>query len=259
MWWASHRTSPASSARCSSTTTRSCAKGPPCCGSTASASSWPCNWSDAAVAGQKASLEQAQRDYARYRQLGKDVVAQQKIEQTQAAQDVAAAAYQQALANQGVARLNLERSEIRAPVNGVITNMVLNPGDYVSAGKAVMALVDSDSLHVEGYFEETKLARIRLGDTVDIHLMGQTALLTGHVESIAGGIVDRERSSGSNLLADVNPTFSWVRLAQRVPIRIALDHVPESVQLVAGLTATVVVARGSSGESQKLSMKTTMR
>jgi len=196
---------------------------------------------EAAVAGQKASLDQARRDAVRYQQLGRDVASQQKIEQAQAAQATAEASYAQALANRDIARLNLERSEIHAPANGIITNMSLNPGDYVTAGKAVMALVDSDSLRVEGYFEETRLARIRLGDPVEIHLMGQAATLTGRVESIAGGIEDRERSDGSSLMASINPTFSWVRLAQRVPIRIKLDPVPEGVRLVAGLTATVAV------------------
>ena len=196
---------------------------------------------DAAVSGTKATLEQAKRDYVRYSELGKDVASAQKIEQALASQDVASANYQQALANQAVAKLNLERSEIKAPVNGVITNFNLNPGDYVSAGKAVTALLDTDSLRVEGYFEETKLPRIAVGDPVDIHLMGQPAAITGHVESIAGGIEDRERSDGSNLLANINPTFSWVRLAQRVPIRVALDKLPDGFRLVAGQTATVTV------------------
>jgi multidrug resistance efflux pump len=196
---------------------------------------------DAAVAGQKASLEQAQRDSVRYQQLGKDVASEQKIEQAEAAQSVADAGYQQALASRDVAKLNLQRTEIVAPANGVITNMDLNPGDYVTAGKAVMALVDSDSLHIEGYFEETKLPRIAVGAPVDIRLMGQAATITGHVESIAGGVADRERGEGSNLLANVTPTFSWVRLAQRIPIRIAIDKVPDGVKLVVGQTATVAV------------------
>ena len=196
---------------------------------------------DAAAAGAKATIAQAQRDFMRYSELGKEVTSAQKIEQAQAAQDVAAASYQQAVANQGVARLNLERSEIKAPANGVITNLDLNTGDYISAGKAVMALLDTDSLRVEGYFEETKLPRIAVDDPVDIHLMGQSVAISGRVESIAGGIEDRERSDGSSLLANINPTFSWVRLAQRVPIRIALDKLPDGFHLVAGQTATVTV------------------
>jgi len=104
-----------------------------------------------------------------------------------------------------------------------------------------MALIDSDTLRVEGYFEETKLPRIHVGDKASIRLMGDKAILTGRVESFAGGIEDRERTAGANLLASVNPTFSWVRLAQRVPVRIALDPLPDDVRLVSGRTATVSV------------------
>jgi multidrug resistance efflux pump len=104
-----------------------------------------------------------------------------------------------------------------------------------------MALVDTDTLRVEGYFEETKLPRIRIGAPARIHLMGDSRLLTGHVESIAAGIEDRDRAAGANLLANVNPTFNWVRLAQRVPVRIALDDASQKKTLVAGRTATVEV------------------
>jgi multidrug resistance efflux pump len=103
-----------------------------------------------------------------------------------------------------------------------------------------MALLDSDTLHVQGYFEETKLQRIHLGDAVNVQLMGSHHMLRGRVESIAAGIEDRDRSNGQTLLANVNPTFNWVRLAQRVPVRIALDRA-ERGELVAGSTATVEV------------------
>lgn len=196
---------------------------------------------EAAVAGRKATLDQATRDRTRYEQL-KDVVSQQKTEQMGASEAEAEAAYRQALADRDLARLNLERADVKASVNGVITNLSLRPGDYVNAGQAEVALVDTDSLRVEGYFEETKLARIKVGNPVSIRLMGQSLVLAGHVESIAAGIEDRERTVGNGLLANINPTFNWVRLAQRVPVRIAFDHVPDDARLVAGLTATVAVA-----------------
>ncbi|MDN4982843.1 HlyD family secretion protein [Bradyrhizobium arachidis] len=196
---------------------------------------------DASVAGHQATLDQANADLKRYSTLTTDAVSQQKQEQVLATQLQAKAAFDQAVADRAVAQLNLDRSEVRASVNGVITNMDLRPGTYVSAGKGVMALVDSDTLHVEGYFEETKLPRIRVGDKVKVRLMGEKNRLTGHVESIAAGIEDRDRAEGASLLANVNPTFSWVRLAQRVPVRIALDPVPDNVSLVAGRSATVEV------------------
>jgi RND family efflux transporter MFP subunit len=196
---------------------------------------------DAAVAGHRATLDQTNADLRRYNALTTDAVSQQKQEQVLAAQLQAKAAYDQAVADREVAQLNLDRSDVRASVNGSISNMVLRPGTYVTAGKGVMALVDTDTLHVEGYFEETKLTRIRIGDKAKIRLMGDSLWLTGHVESIAAGIEDRDRADGANLLANVNPTFSWVRLAQRVPVRIALDQVPDQVALVAGRSATVAI------------------
>jgi multidrug resistance efflux pump len=196
---------------------------------------------DAVVDGRKASLEQTTSDLKRYRGLTTDAVSQQKQEQVLAAQLQAKAAYDQAVADQAVAQLNLARSEVRAAVNGKISNMDLRPGTYVSAGKGVMALVDTDTLHIDGYFEETKLPRIHVGDRVDIRLMGNATRLAGHVESIAAGIEDRDRGAGTTLLANVNPTFSWVRLAQRVPVRISLDSIATDGTLVAGRTATVEI------------------
>ncbi|ABS70138.1 efflux transporter, RND family, MFP subunit (plasmid) [Xanthobacter versatilis] len=197
---------------------------------------------EAAVEGRAATLEQAKRDLARYTQLReRQVVSPQNAEQAQTALTQADAAYQQAVSERDLARLNLERSEIKAPANGIVTNLELRRGDYVSTGKAVVALVDTDSLRVEGYFEETKLPRIHVGDPVTIRLMGEPTLLRGRVQSVAAAIEDRERTAGTGLLANINPTFNWVRLAQRVPVRIALEDVPPDIRLVAGLTATVEI------------------
>ena len=169
------------------------------------------------------------------------MISQQKLEQVVATQQQAQAAYDQAVADRALAQLNLERTEVRASVNGTISNMELLPGNYITTGKGVMALVDSDTLHVAGYFEETKLARIHVGDPVRVQLMGSTQILRGRVESIAAGIEDRDRGQGASLLANVNPTFNWVRLAQRVPVRITLERTAAASALVAGRTATVEV------------------
>src|SRR6516165_3396813 len=142
-----------------------------------------------------------------------------------------------------VAKLNLERSTVVAPVNGIVTNFDLLPGRYVNAGAAVFALIDSDTFRVEGYFEETKLRRIRIGEDATVKLIGDARVLSGHVESIALGIEDQNRTTSSELLAFVNPTFSWVRLAQRIPVRIKLDNVPPDLLLVAGRTATVSIGK----------------
>jgi multidrug resistance efflux pump len=196
----------------------------------------------AVLDGKRAQLDQTDADLKRYHALTPDVVVtKQKLDQVTASQGTAKAAYDQAVADLNLAKLNLERSEVRASVNGVVTNMELRPGTYLTPGKGVMALLDSDTLHVQGYFEETKLRRIHVGDAVKVRLMGSNQVLRGRVESVAAGIEDRDRSAGATLLANVNPTFNWVRLAQRVPVRVALDSAAERSDLVAGASATVEV------------------
>jgi RND family efflux transporter MFP subunit len=194
----------------------------------------------AAVDAQRAALKEARQEAARNLGLG-DLVAREILEQSQARADSAAAAYEQAVAARDVAALNLRRTEVRAPVDGALSDLTLRVGDYVSPGKAVLGLIDRHSYRVEGYFEETKLARLRIGQPVSVRIMGEPQALRGHIQSIASGIEDRDRQSGASLLPSVNPTFSWVRLAQRVPVRIALDQVPPDLRLIAGRTATVSV------------------
>lgn len=196
---------------------------------------------DAKLASSKAALDMANRDLSRYSKLNDTTVTQQKMEQIETATQQAEAAYRQAELDRDLASLNLERSSVRAPVNGVITNFSLQPGDYVTTGSAVTALVDTDSYYVSGYFEENKLERIKVGDPVVIDVMGSQVQLKGRVEGIAGGIEDRERTDSTSLLANVSPTFNWVRLAQRVPVRVKIEDVPQNVHLVAGRTVSVSV------------------
>jgi multidrug resistance efflux pump len=195
---------------------------------------------EATVETDRTALAQAQREDRRNHELG-DVVPTETVEQGSAKVDELRAALKQAEANRGVAALNLQRTEVTALVDGVVTNMEIRPGDYLSTGHPAMALVYGRSLRVDGYFEETKLPAIRVGDPARVTLMGVAEPLSGHVESIAGGVEDRERAPGGDLLANVNPTFSWVRLPQRIPVRIAVDRVPPGVRLIPGITATVVV------------------
>jgi RND family efflux transporter MFP subunit len=205
---------------------------------------------EAALLGGRAKLDEASADLKRYSALTPEVVvSKQRMDQVVAAQGSAQAGYDQAVADVALARLNLERSEVRASVSGVVTNMELRPGAYLTPGKGVMALLDSDTLRVEGYFEETKLSRIHPGDAVNVRLLGADHVLLGKVESIAAGIEDRDRSAGATLLANVNPTFNWVRLAQRVPVRIVLDRAARN-ELVAGATATVEVLRPTPGDER---------
>lgn len=199
-----------------------------------------------AISNQRTALAQAQRESNRNSDLG-DLISLEvreqsrlKVDQAKGALQSAEAALRQAQVTLNTSSLNLQRTEVRAPTAGLVTNLDLRQGAYASAGHPVMALVDAGSIYVEGYFEENKLARIRLGDRVRVTPMGAAAL-EGTVEGIAAGIADRDRSTSSNLLPSVNPTFNWVRLAQRVPVRVKLDQMPSTTHLVSGQTVAVEV------------------
>ncbi|EIK69607.1 auxiliary transport protein, MFP family [Pseudomonas synxantha BG33R] len=212
--------------------------------------------SEAAIIASEAQLKQRQSEERRRRSLKQgfaisgeeweksstDVaVAQAQLLSNQANLGLAQANVQLAKAALTQAELDLQRTRVVAPVSGYVTNLLTRQGDYASAGSALLALVDSDSFYVSGYFEETKLPRIEEGSRVRIQLMsGET--FGGTVQSIAFAITDRENALGSRLLANINPSYTWVKLAQRVPVRIQID--PEYAskgRLRAGTTATVTV------------------
>ncbi|EEA01794.1 efflux transporter, RND family, MFP subunit [Burkholderia sp. H160] len=188
----------------------------------------------------RATLDQARREYARNRQLG-NLVAVEVLEESRSRVDTGEAALADAIVAIDTAKLNLERSTIKSPVDGYLNDRAPRTGEYVAAGRAVVAVVDMHSFRVDGYFEETKLRGIDIGQPVDIVVMGEPKPLRGHVQSIVAGIEDRDRTQSANLLPNVNPAFSWVRLAQRIPVRVALDEVPADFRLIAGRTATVSV------------------
>lgn len=196
---------------------------------------------EAKVDNSKAALDMANRDLVRYRRLDDTTVARQKLEQVETTAQQAEATYRQAQLDRDLAALNLERSSVKAPVNGIVTNLDIHPGDFLTAGVQAVALVDAASLRIEGYFEETKLRQVSIGDRARIRLMGDDAEITGRVESIAAAIADDQRSDAGNLLPKVVPTFSWVRLAQRIPVRIRIDPIPTGIRLVVGTTAAVEI------------------
>ncbi len=198
----------------------------------------------APLAERKVNLAQAQREAKRNRGLG-NLVAQEQLEESQSREARAQSALAEAQVAVDAAQLNLDRSVLRSPVDGYLNDRAPRVHEFVSAGRPVLSVVDSNSYHVDGYFEETKLSGIKVGQAVDIRVMGDNTRLRGHVLSIAAGIEDRDRSSGANLLPNVNPAFSWVRLAQRIPVRIAFDQVPDDFRMIAGRTATVSIIEGS--------------
>ena len=198
------------------------------------------NQAKANVASYKATWEMRKLNANRRAGMDNLVISKENRDNATNTASAAQADYQLALAQLAAAELNLERTRIVAKTDGYITNLNIHPGEYARAGEANLALIDMNSFWVYGYFEETKLPSIRIGLPVSIRLMSG-AMLEGHVESISNGIYDRDNPQSRELIADVNPTFNWVRLAQRLPVRIQIDSVPDGVILAAGLTCTVII------------------
>jgi multidrug resistance efflux pump len=196
---------------------------------------------EAAVEQTRATAENANAEMIRREKLS-DIAVTMEERQTYISQAATAeATYQSALANLDQARINLNRTRVLSPVNGYVTNLTAQLGDYANVGALQLSVVNSDSYWVDAYFEETALGRIHEGDVATIKLMGYSPLLRGRVQGLARGINVPNATPDASGLASVNPIFTFVRLAQRVPVRIHIDEVPEGVELVAGLTATVQV------------------
>ena len=244
------------------------------------------------VASAEANLEKAQKDFDRANELvAKGDVSKRTFDQAKAAYDVAQADLAKAQAQRTqagaallqaqaelarakaelgasgednaqlraakaalvTAELNLEFTEVRASVDGYVTNLALRIGSQAVANQPVLALVDAESFWVHGYFRENQVGRVRPGNPAVITLMTYPDRpLRGVVDSIGWGIHQSDGSAGPDLLPNVSPTFQWIRLAQRVPVRVHLEEVPEEVELRVGTTASVLVMTGSVGESAEV-------
>jgi RND family efflux transporter MFP subunit len=200
---------------------------------------------EAIVSQRSQALKLAQDDANRYAILirpDEQATSAEKAETMAISAEEARAALHESEAALAAAKINLARTEVRAPANGYVTNLTASVGDYATVGKGVLAMVDSDSFYVYGYFMETKLPAIHDGDNAEVRLMAGGVTLKGKVEGLSRAIADS--SAGGGLLASVAPEFEWIRLAQRIPVRIRLEAVPPDVRLVAGLSCTVVVLSG---------------
>ncbi|GAB3677606.1 HlyD family secretion protein [Salinisphaera aquimarina] len=205
----------------------------------------PVRFQNALIAA-KASLRQAQaqqnfdaRDARRLSSLPRGAVSNEDVQRAHAQAEASAAAVAQAQARVTQAQQDIEWATVRSPVNGYVTHLLLNEGDYAAEGSEVLTLVDADTFRVTAYFEETKLPHIQIGDRAEIRLMAGNGKFSGHVSSITRGIAVPNNAPGEQNLASVNPTFEWVRLAQRVPVTIRFDRDPRQLPLSVGLTATV--------------------
>lgn len=200
------------------------------------------------VAEAEAALEQARArqrfarsNAQRLEHLPRGGVSTQARQQAESDLGSANASVSQAQAKLEQARQDLEWASVVSPVNGYVTHLLLDEGDYAKQGQALMTIVDAETFRVTAYFEETKLGHIGIGDPVDIDLMSSDLDLSGHVTSIGRGIAVANNAPGERNLPNVDPVFQWVRLAQRVPVTIAFDRRPPDLVLSVGLSATVHV------------------
>jgi multidrug resistance efflux pump len=207
----------------------------------------------ARLAASKAQMVMKEQEAERREQLEGIVVSTENRENARSQADSAEALYQEAAVAVETAKLNLDRALVRAPVDGYVSNLNVHVGDFAAAGTPKLAVIDKKSFWVYGYFEETKLRLLHVGDPVDIQPLGDAPVIKGHIESLSSGISDHDNPTGRELLSDVNPIFNWVRLAQRVPVRIKVDRLPTGVRLVAGTTCTVIVRPATPGEKQAVS------
>ncbi|AMG94512.1 HlyD family secretion protein [Citrobacter amalonaticus] len=197
----------------------------------------------AQLAKAQSELAEANNEANRRRHLSQNVISAEELDTAnlnvkamQASVDVAQATLRQA-------QWQLAQTDVRAPVSGWITNLSTRTGDFATTGQPLFALVDSHSFYVMGYFEETKLRHIREGAPAQITLYSGNIKLQGHVSSIGRAIYDQSVESDSGLVPDIKPNVPWVRLAQRVPVRIEFDQVPRDVTLVSGTTCSVAIGK----------------
>jgi multidrug resistance efflux pump len=162
----------------------------------------------------------------------------------------AAAAFESAQAQVSQADINLQRTQVMSPVNGFVTNLLLRVGDYAHAGASNISVIDADSYWIDGYFEETKLAHVCVGDRAEAQLMGYAQPILGRVDTVTRGISVPDAAPSTQGLPSVDPIYTWVRLAQRVPVRIVITDVPPGVPLVSGLTATITIRDAEARQGQ---------
>lgn len=196
---------------------------------------------NADVANKKAELDVKQQENARRQELTTLSTSIEEKQRYAGQYEVAQGAYQTALANLERAKVNLQRTDVRSTVNGYVTNLLMRVGDYANTGQTNISVIDSDSFWVTGYFEETKMGSFKVGDAAKVDLMGYSQHILGHVDSITRGIATQNATASTQGLPAVQAVYTWVRLAQRIPVRIKIDMVPSNITLSAGMTATVVV------------------
>lgn len=198
----------------------------------------------AALQGARIEAALKENEAARRASLEAVVVSSENQQAAKSAASTATAKVRVALSAVAAAELNLARTRVVSPVDGYVTNLNVHAGDYAVVGRPLIAIVDRHSFRVEAYFEETKLPGVHRGDPVEVRMLGGNVRLSGHVEGLARAISEPDVAG---LLSNVSPTFHWVRLAQRIPVRVAIDKMPDGLMLASGMTCTVVIRAVSDG------------
>jgi RND family efflux transporter MFP subunit len=196
---------------------------------------------EAQLAQSQSELSKASNEANRRKNLPRNYISAEDMDTANINVKAAQAAVKAAEATVEQAKWQISQTTVAAPVDGWVTNLSTRTGNYATSGQPVFALVDSNSFYVVGYFEETKLRHIQPGDLAEIVLYSGHVPLSGKVQSIGRAIYDQSVESDSNLVPDIKPNVPWVRLAQRVPVRIQLNQIPQGVTLVSGTTCTVSI------------------
>lgn len=195
----------------------------------------------ATLATAQADLEKAHNEYQRRRNMKANVISKEELDVARITENSAKAQLKSATAALEKAKWKLSQTKVYAPVDGYISHLKAKEGRYALLGIAMIGLIDANSFYVQGYFEETKLKHIQEGNKADITLYSNQQKLSGVVESIGRGIVDQSEASSSELLANIQPNVPWVRLAQRIPVKIKLTNLPDDLRLIAGTTCSISV------------------
>ena len=196
---------------------------------------------EAQLAQTQSELVKASNEALRRKNLPRNYISAEDMDTANINVKAEQAAVKAAEATLEHAKWQMTQTTVSAPVDGWVTNLSTRTGNYATMGQPIFALVDSHSFYVVGYFEETKLRHIQPGDTAQIVLYSGHEPLSGTVQSIGRAIYDQSVESDSALVPDIKPNVPWVRLAQRVPVRIKLGDIPQAITLISGTTCTVSI------------------
>jgi p-hydroxybenzoic acid efflux pump subunit AaeA len=196
---------------------------------------------NADVAYYQALAEEKKREAGRRVRLGIQAMSQEEIDQSSNSLQTVQHQLAKAMATRDLAQLDLDRTTVRAPDDGWVTNLNVHAGEFITRGSTAVALVKKNTFYILAYLEETKLNGLQQGDRVEITPLGSNRIMHGTVDSLAAAVNNSSSTVNSKGLASIDSNLEWVRLAQRVPVKIVLDEKDQQHPYPAGTTATVVI------------------